>query len=101
MSEYIAQMAPMLGIAGAVVAWLGQIPNSRAGHGFPADMALGLAGSIVAGVSAAGITNFTSPPAVGMAAMAAVGMVGAVVGIAVQRAVWPSHTSRPYSRKAA
>ena len=40
-TEYIAQMAPMLVIAGAMVAWVSQVSSTASGYGFLPDMALG------------------------------------------------------------
>ena len=90
MSEYIAQMAPMLGIAGATVAWLAQIPATRAGRGFLSDMAFALVGSALAGSLVGGTANVTTIGGIGMFAMVTVGMLGAALAILVQRTVWPS-----------
>ena len=88
MGEYIAQMAPMLGVAGALVAWLAQIRETRSGHGFLPDMALALIGSGVAG-SLFTMGTLAYATGVGMPGMVVVGAVGAVAAIAMQRAVWP------------
>jgi uncharacterized membrane protein YeaQ/YmgE (transglycosylase-associated protein family) len=84
-------MAPMLGIAGAIVAWLAQIPDTRAGRGFLPDMALALFGSALMGSLVAGAANITMTFQIGMFAMVTVGMLGAALAILVQRTVWPSH----------
>lgn len=91
MNEYIAQMAPMLGIAGAMVAWLAQVPDTRAGRGFLPDMALALVGSALAGTSVATTASITASFEIGMFAMVTIGMLGAALVILVQRTVWPSH----------
>jgi len=87
-NDYIAQMAPMLGIAGASVAWIAQIPETTRGKGFLPDMALALAGSAVIGILAsAAIRPFSD--GLGMLGMYVLGMVGATATIALQRSVWP------------
>jgi hypothetical protein len=90
MSEYIAQMAPMLGLAGATVAWLAQISSTRAGRGFLGDMAFALCGSALAGSLVGGTVNLTTTGGIGMFAMLTVGMLGAALAVLAQRTVWPS-----------
>ena len=89
-AEYIAQMAPMLGIAGAIVAWLAQVPDTRAGHGFVPDLALAVVGSAFVGSLLAAGGNVTGTFDIGMFAMVSIGMLGATLAILVQRTVWPS-----------
>ena len=43
-TEYGAQMAPMLVVAGAMVAWLAQISSAARGYGVLPDRAHGLVG---------------------------------------------------------
>ena len=83
-SEYIAQMGPMLAVAGAMVAWLAQLSSTtRArGHGFMPDMVIGLLGSMLAGAllwAASAVAHS------GMLAMFGVGALGAGLAIASQR----------------
>lgn len=90
-TEWIAQMAPMLVLAGVTVAWLAQLSWTARGYGFLPDMALGLAGSAVAGTL---IWAATSADA-GMLAMLAIGGVGAVLAIVAQRGLGRSAPVRP------
>ena len=83
-TEYIVQMAPILIIAGAFVAWAAQIPSTATGYGFLPDMALGLAGSVLAGALAWAVIFAHA----GMLAMFVIGFVGAVITIAAQRGLW-------------
>ena len=82
-AEYIAQMIPMLIIAGAMAGWLAQISPTTRGYGFLPDMALGVVGSVLAGV-----LLWAAFAGAGMLAMFALGAVGATVAIAAQRGLW-------------
>jgi|SRR5919198_2941977 uncharacterized membrane protein YeaQ/YmgE (transglycosylase-associated protein family) len=82
-AEYVAQMAPMLVVAGAIVAWLAQISSTTRGYGFVPDMALGVAGSVLAGT-----LIWASFGGAGMLAMFVIGGVGASVVIVAQRGLW-------------
>ena len=84
--EYVVQMV----LAGALVAWLAQIPKTNRGYGFMPDMALAFAGSVVAGAL---ITLGVSDDA-GMIVMFWVGIVGAIVMLGAQRRVWPAAVAR-------
>jgi uncharacterized membrane protein YeaQ/YmgE (transglycosylase-associated protein family) len=86
MAEYVAQMAPMLVVAGAMVAWLAQIPSTTRGYGFVPDMGLGVAGSVLTGMLLWAVSA-----GAGMLAMFALGGVGAAVAVVAQRGLW----SRP------
>ena len=81
--EYIAQMAPMLIVAGQVVVWLAQISKTR-GYGFLPDMALGLGGSVLAGTLVFAAVSADA----GMLAMFGIGGVGAALAIVAQRGLW-------------
>jgi uncharacterized membrane protein YeaQ/YmgE (transglycosylase-associated protein family) len=47
MSEHIAQMAPMLIVAGLVAGWVSEVAARAGGYGLIWDMALGIGGSAV------------------------------------------------------
>lgn len=84
-------MVPMLVIAGAMVAWLAQIPVTNRGYGFLPDMALGLAGSACAGA----LIGAAVSGEVGMIVMFWIGIVGAIVAIGAQRRLWRAAATRP------
>ena len=89
-NEYIVQMLTTVAIAGALVAWLAQIPKTNRGYGFMPDMALAVAGSVAAGVLVAlGVTADA-----GMTVMFWVGIVGATVLLGAQRRLWPAAVAR-------
>lgn len=90
-TEWIAQMAPMLVLAGVMVAWLAQVSWTARGYGFLPDMAFGMGGSAVAGTLLWAAISASA----GMLAMFAIGGVGAVLAIAAQRAAWRSAPVRP------
>lgn len=77
-TEYVAQMAPMLVIAGAMVAWLAQISSTARVYGFLPDRALGLVGSVLAGARVWALGMF------------GIGGAGAVLAIVAQRGPWRS-----------
>jgi uncharacterized membrane protein YeaQ/YmgE (transglycosylase-associated protein family) len=82
--EYIAQMAPMLIVAGQVVVWLAQIFSKTRGYGFLPDMALGLGGSVLAGTLVFAAVSADA----GMLVMFGIGAVGAALAIVAQRGLW-------------
>ena len=86
MNEYAVQMVPMLVMAGAVVAWMAQIPMTNRGYGFVADMMLAVAGSVAAGALVA--WAMSRDP--GMIVMFWIGIVGAIAALAAQRRLWRS-----------
>jgi uncharacterized membrane protein YeaQ/YmgE (transglycosylase-associated protein family) len=83
-TEYIAQMAPMLVMAGLVVAWLAQLTSATRGWGFLPDVATGLIGSVAAGL----LAWAAMPPGAGMLRMFAIGVGGAALVTLVQRGLW-------------
>ena len=85
-SEYIAQMGPMLVVAGLMVAWLAQLSATTRGRGFLPDVALGLIGSVAGGLL--GWAALAS--GAGMLGMFGIGAAGAVLAIAAQRGLWRS-----------
>jgi uncharacterized membrane protein YeaQ/YmgE (transglycosylase-associated protein family) len=86
MGEYVAQMAPMLLLAGIAAGWVSEAVSRARGYGFIYDMALGIVGSMLAGVTA----SVLSANEAGMATMFAAGGCGAALVIAAQRHVWRS-----------
>jgi uncharacterized membrane protein YeaQ/YmgE (transglycosylase-associated protein family) len=86
MSEYVAQMGPMLILAGIAAGWVSEAMSRARGYGFITDMTLGLIGSLVAGLA---MSLFISREA-GMIVMFLVGCAGAAVVIGGQRQVWRS-----------
>lgn len=89
MAEYIAQMAPMLLLAGITAGWLGEALSRANGYGFMYDLALGIAGSLLAGV----LMSFAGGSGTGMTTMFLIGSAGAAVAITAQRYVWRSARS--------
>jgi hypothetical protein len=87
MTEYVAQMVPMLVIAGAMVAWLAQMSWTAGGFGFLPDMALGLAGSML-------VVAVVASAEAGMLGIFGMGGAGAVLAIAAQRGLWRSAPAR-------
>jgi hypothetical protein len=51
MTEHIAQMGPMLILAGLVAGWMAETVLRAGGYGFTTDMVIGLVGSVVAGTA--------------------------------------------------
>ena len=86
MTEYVAQMGPMLVLAGIAAGWVSEAVSRARGYGFIYDMALGLVGSLVAGVTVSVLFS----NAIGMGTMFAVGCCGAALAIAAQRQLWRS-----------
>ena len=84
MLEHIAQMAPMLALAGLTVAWLAEVISRMGGYGFTWDMALGLTGSALAGVA----VWVVLAGGAGMATMFLTGCGGAVLLLLAQRRGW-------------
>ena len=82
--EYIAQMGPMLVMAGPAVAWLAQLSRRSRGWGLLPDMATGLIGSVAAGL----LTWALVYSGTSMLRMFAIGAAGAVVAIVAQRGLW-------------
>ena len=82
-NEYVVQMLPMVAIAGALVAWLAQIPKTNRGYGFLADMSFGLGGCVGGGALFAGVSSGAD-----MIVMFWVGIVGAIVALVAQRRLW-------------
>ena len=81
--EDLAQMGPMVAIAGSLVAWLGQAfsRTRQRQHGLIFDMAIALAGSVAAGA----LTWAAISAHPGMLMMFGIGVGGAGVAMATQR----------------
>jgi uncharacterized membrane protein YeaQ/YmgE (transglycosylase-associated protein family) len=86
MSESIAQMAPMLIMAGLTIGWLSEALSRAGGYGFMYDMLLGLLGSIgLAAMIWIGISND-----IGVVTMSLIGCIGGALAIVAQRSLWRS-----------
>ena len=86
MAEDIAQMGPMLILAGLVVGWLADAITRAGGRGFNIDLAIGLIGSLAGGAL---IWVLVSTSA-GMTGMFLIGSAAATTAIAAQRGFWRS-----------
>ena len=84
--EDVAQMGPMLVLAGLTVGWLAEAARRAGGHGLLSDLVLGLVGSLAVG----GIFWVAISSDVGMVAMLVIGGGGAALALMAQRAVWKS-----------
>jgi uncharacterized membrane protein YeaQ/YmgE (transglycosylase-associated protein family) len=89
MSEHIAQMGPMLIIAGLAAGWLSDAVTRRGGYGLLRDMALGIGGSVIAGVATSSLIFNDA----GMIGMFVLGLIGGAVAVAGQRTLWRSARS--------
>jgi uncharacterized membrane protein YeaQ/YmgE (transglycosylase-associated protein family) len=88
MLEHIAQMGPMLVLAGLTVGWAADALRRSGGPGFLGDLLVGLVGSVVGG----SIVWACLDP-LGMVAMFSIGCGGAALAIIAQRAMLPSRRS--------
>ena len=86
MAEHIAQMGPMLVLAGLMAGWLAETVSRAGGYGLILDMFLGLIGSVVAG-STVWVVIFSDA---GMPGMLLIGCGGAALAIIAQRTCWRS-----------
>ena len=86
MTEHIAQMGPMLILAGLVAGWMAEALSRARGYGLITDMVIGLVGSVVGG---AAIWVLVSSGA-GMLGMFLIGCAGAALAIVAQRGLWRS-----------
>lgn len=86
MLEDIAHMGPMLILAGLVAGWIAEAVSRTGGYGFTRDMALGLTGSVIGGVT----VWIALSGGVGMATMFLIGGGGAAIVIVAQRSFWRS-----------
>ena len=86
MAETIVQMAPMLVLGALIVGWLAEAVSRPWGYGFIPDVAMGLAGSLLAGA----FVWLVIWRDAGMTTMLLVGCTGAALAIFAQRGIWPS-----------
>lgn len=86
MTEYVAQMAPMLVLAGLMVGWTVETFARAGGYGLVPDMVVGVIGSVLAG----GIIGVVVSHVPGMLGMFAIGCAGAGLVIVAQRSLWRS-----------
>jgi len=82
MTEYIAQMGPMLILAVLATRWMAEVLSRAGGYGLIPDMIGGLVGGATVWVLVS--ADF------GMLAMFLVGCAGAAVAIVAQRRLWRS-----------
>jgi uncharacterized membrane protein YeaQ/YmgE (transglycosylase-associated protein family) len=86
MSEHIAQMGPMLILAGLMAGWGAEAVSRADGYGLILDMVLGLIGSVVVGATVWAVISSDA----GMPAMFLIGCGGAALAIVAQRRCWRS-----------
>jgi uncharacterized membrane protein YeaQ/YmgE (transglycosylase-associated protein family) len=86
MLEHIAQMGPMLILAGLLAGWMAEVVSRAGGYGLRPDMVLGLVGSVVGG----GAVWVLVSGHAGMPAMFLIGCVGAALAVVAQRRLWRS-----------
>jgi uncharacterized membrane protein YeaQ/YmgE (transglycosylase-associated protein family) len=86
MSEHIAQMVPMLILAGLTAGWVAEAVSRAGSYGLIPGMGLGLVGSVLAGW----IVWITVSSEGGMVGMLLIGGVGAALAIVAQRRFWRS-----------
>jgi uncharacterized membrane protein YeaQ/YmgE (transglycosylase-associated protein family) len=86
MAEHVAQMGPMLILAGLAAGWMAEAVSRARGYGLIPDMALGLVGSVVGG----GIVWFLISAEAGMVTMFLIGGAAAALMIIAQRSFWRS-----------
>jgi uncharacterized membrane protein YeaQ/YmgE (transglycosylase-associated protein family) len=86
MIEHIAQMGPMLILAGLVAGWMAEVLSRAGGYGLLVDMVVGVVASVVGGTM---VWVLISTDA-GMLEMFLIGSAGAAVAIAAQRGLWRS-----------
>jgi hypothetical protein len=81
--EDVAQMSPMLVLAGLTVGWAAEAFRRAGGPRLLGDLLVALVGSLVGSV----VWASTSTP-LGMMAMFGIGSAGAALMIVAQRALW-------------
>ena len=85
MWEHIAQMGPMLVLAGLLVGWTVEAVSRAGGYGLIPDMVAGVIGSVLVGGI---IWVVVFHP--GMLGMFTIGCAGAGLAIVAQRSLWRS-----------
>jgi len=86
MVEHIAQMGPMLILAGLVVGWMAEAVSRARGYGLIPDMVLG----VVGGAAGGAIVWLVISSEAGMVTMFLIGCAAAVFMIIAQRSFWRS-----------
>lgn len=86
MTEYVAQMVPMLVLAGLMAGWMVETASRAGGYGLVSDMVVGVIGSVLVG----GIIWVVVSHAPGMLGMFVIGCVGAGLAVVAQRSLWRS-----------
>jgi uncharacterized membrane protein YeaQ/YmgE (transglycosylase-associated protein family) len=89
MAEHIAQIGPMLVLAGLTVGWLAEALRHARGPGLLGDLLVGLAGSVVGG----SVVWSSVSTRLGMVAMFSIGCCAAALAIIAQRTMLPSTRS--------
>ena len=84
--EDVARIGPLLVVAGLAVGWIADGVARAGGYGLLRDLGLGLAGSVLGGLTVWSVI----PSGVGMATMCHAGSAGAVIVITGQRGFWRS-----------
>jgi uncharacterized membrane protein YeaQ/YmgE (transglycosylase-associated protein family) len=82
----LAQMGPMLIVAGLTTGLTAETVSRAGGYGLIADMIAGLIGSVLVGEMIWGAVPYHP----GMLGMVAIGCAGAGLAIALQRGLWRS-----------
>jgi uncharacterized membrane protein YeaQ/YmgE (transglycosylase-associated protein family) len=86
MLEQVAQMGPLLVVAGLMTGWAAEAFARTGGYGLIPDMIVGALGSLLLGaVVLAGVS-----PGAGMLTMFVIGGAGAGLAVVVQRSLWRS-----------
>jgi uncharacterized membrane protein YeaQ/YmgE (transglycosylase-associated protein family) len=86
MWEQVAQMGPMLILAGLMAGWTAEALSRAGGYGLIPDMVVGLIGSVLTG-GIIRVVVFHDP---GMLGMLVIGCAGAGLAIVAQRGLWRS-----------
>lgn len=86
MVEHVAQMGPMLILAGLAAGWMAEAVARARGYGLIPDMILGLVGSVAGG----GIVWVVVSSDAGMVTMFLLGCAAAALMIIAQRIFWRS-----------
>jgi uncharacterized membrane protein YeaQ/YmgE (transglycosylase-associated protein family) len=86
MIEDIARLGPMLLLAGLMAGWMAEAVSRAGGYGLMRDLALGITGSVVGGVT----VGVAISGHAGMVTMLLIGCGGAALLITAQRSFWRS-----------
>ena len=86
MVEHVAQMGPMLILAGLAAGWMAEAVSRARGYGLIPDMILGVVGSVAGG----GVIWFVISSDTGMVTMFLIGCAAAALMIFAQRSFWRS-----------